>query len=156
MDSSQNHTKIIGAHINLGNSRAANIQLNQSIIKNQYTFLSLNEPYTFENKITSIPRNYKIIAHDNSPKAAILIKDHIDCQVVFINKHLVIIDIQFDSLNCLLISIYCPPMENLQQQLFMLQAWIEKFPEHRIIQQLFKLHLGPETLMREKFSSATH
>ncbi|GIX87749.1 hypothetical protein CDAR_617221 [Caerostris darwini] len=133
MDRLQNPIKIIGAHINLGNARAANIQLNQSIINNQYTFLSLNEPYTYDNKITSIPRNYKIIAHDNSLKAAIIIKDHIDCQVVFINKLLVIIDIQSSLLNCLLISIYCPPRKNLQQHLSTLQAWIEIFPNHQII-----------------------
>ncbi|GIX89958.1 uncharacterized protein CEXT_272091 [Caerostris extrusa] len=79
--------------------------------------------------------NYKIIAHQNSPKAAILIQDSIDCQVVFINQLLVIIDVHSAPLNCLLISIYCPPRDNLLQQLSILQAWIEKFPEHRIMKE---------------------
>ncbi|GIX79758.1 retrovirus-related Pol polyprotein from type-1 retrotransposable element R1 [Caerostris darwini] len=78
-------------------------------------------------------QNYKIIAHNNNPKAAIIIKDQLDCQKVFINQEMVIIDLKTSSFNCLLISIYCPPKENLQQQLSLLQVWIEKFPDHHII-----------------------
>ncbi|GIX89962.1 hypothetical protein CEXT_272111 [Caerostris extrusa] len=56
------------------NSRAANIQLGQTILCEDFDYLSLNEPYTFENVITAVPLQYKIIAHPFKPRAAILIK----------------------------------------------------------------------------------
>ncbi|GIX70133.1 probable RNA-directed DNA polymerase from transposon BS [Caerostris darwini] len=122
-----------GAHINLGNSRAANIQLNQSITSLNYDFLSINEPYTFDNKITCIPKEYTIIAHGVQPKAALIIKNKYQCQMIFQNRFLVVTQINIQNIDCLVISAYCPPRGELSNCLNNIQFWIEKYPHFKVL-----------------------
>ncbi|GIY24992.1 hypothetical protein CDAR_453251 [Caerostris darwini] len=49
-----------GGHLNLGNARAAMAFLNNAISTYGFDFFSINEPYTFDNNITSISINYSI------------------------------------------------------------------------------------------------
>ncbi|GIX81101.1 hypothetical protein CDAR_410591 [Caerostris darwini] len=79
------HSQLIkGGYINLGNGIAAMVQLNHSMC-NDFGFLSLNEPYSYDNSIISIPLNYTIVAADTSPKAAIIFKSSHNAQLLFCN-----------------------------------------------------------------------
>ncbi len=49
------------AHINLGNARAANLQLDADLAASNYLLCSVNEPYTLDDKVVYFSGKYHII-----------------------------------------------------------------------------------------------
>ncbi|GIX73550.1 hypothetical protein CEXT_736961 [Caerostris extrusa] len=95
--------------------------LNNTFHKYQYDFFSMNEPYCYENKITCIPINYSIVAHQIQPKAAIAIRSSIKSQIVFCNSELTAILASINKNETLLVSIYCSPSKNIDNNLNLLR-----------------------------------
>ncbi|GIY00332.1 hypothetical protein CEXT_145181 [Caerostris extrusa] len=67
-------------------------------------FVSVNEPYIFENTITAIPINYKIVAADCGPRAALVIRSTLETQAILVTR--IIVHLIIHDLDCLLISTY--------------------------------------------------
>ncbi|GIX87704.1 hypothetical protein CDAR_617021 [Caerostris darwini] len=109
------------------------MQLNQNIISQDYDIIAVNEPYTFKDEITAIPRNYKTIANNVNPKAASIIKNSITTQIIYTDQENVIITLKSYDKNCLFISTYCPPNKDLSINLAIIQPWIEKYYHYHII-----------------------
>ncbi|GIX69951.1 uncharacterized protein CDAR_394471 [Caerostris darwini] len=118
---------IIGGHINLGNAKAVMAQLHNSIKTHSFDFISLNEPYHLDNRIINIPINYSIVQSQDSPKAAIVIKANYNSQLIYANEELVIIMSQFHHQNTIIASIYCPPSNNIDNNLDVLKNFIIKY-----------------------------
>ncbi|GIY68078.1 uncharacterized protein CDAR_452961 [Caerostris darwini] len=121
MDIKVQNNNFIGGHLNLGNARAAMAFLNNTFAEYQYDFFSMNEPYCYDNKITCIPLKYSIVAHHTQPKAAIAIKSSINCQLVFSNSELTAILASINNVETLLVSIYCSPSKNIENNLNLLR-----------------------------------
>ncbi|GIX79773.1 hypothetical protein CDAR_77431 [Caerostris darwini] len=102
-------------------------QLNNTIKNHNLDFISLNEPYLFDNSIINIPLNCTIVAAQPSPKAAIVIKSNLNSQHVFSNEELVIIMSEFNLQHHLIVSIYCPPSHNMDDNLDILKNYILKY-----------------------------
>ncbi|GIY24046.1 RNA-directed DNA polymerase from mobile element jockey [Caerostris darwini] len=123
----QNSGNLIGGHLNLGNARAASAFLNNSIVKFNFDFFSINEPYVFEDSITGIPLNYAIIAHNSAPKAAIIIKSCFNTQSILISKEIVIVLANINNQDFLLVSTYCPPSQEIEDNLAILSPILCKY-----------------------------
>ncbi|GIX79764.1 hypothetical protein CDAR_77391 [Caerostris darwini] len=144
MDSKAQQHLIIGGHINLGNARAAMAQLQDSIRNLDLDYISLNEPYSFNNQITCIPLNYTIAASLESPKAAIVIKSTLNAQIVICYKEVVIIQATLNNQETILVSAYCPPNKNLDATLLIIRNAISKFTNRPILD--LAVENSPESL----------
>ncbi|GIY78163.1 putative 115 kDa protein in type-1 retrotransposable element R1DM [Caerostris darwini] len=127
------YSYIKGGHLNLGNARAAMAFLNNSFAEHDYDFFSLNEPYSFQDKITNIPKTYKIAAFHSSPKAAIAIKAAFNSQSIHITREVVVILAKIHNTDFLLASIYCPPSSNIEVNLNSLIPFLNKYSETPMI-----------------------
>ncbi|GIY79605.1 hypothetical protein CDAR_57071 [Caerostris darwini] len=127
MDYNVHCGNITGGHINLENAKAAMAQLYNSIKTHSFDFISLNEPYHLDNRIINIPIKYSIVQSQDSPKAAIVIKASYNSQLIYANEELVIIMSQFHHQNTIIASIYCPPSNNIDNNLDVLKNFIIKY-----------------------------
>ncbi|GIX77408.1 hypothetical protein CDAR_2651 [Caerostris darwini] len=116
-----------GGHLNLGNARAAMAFLNNAISTYDFDFFSINEPYTFDDNITSIPWNYSIASHNRAPKAAIILKSSHNSQIIHTSKEIVVIMARINGISLLLISVYCPPSKNIDYNLNILRTILDKY-----------------------------
>ncbi|GIY37466.1 RNA-directed DNA polymerase from mobile element jockey [Caerostris darwini] len=103
--------------------------LNNSFAERHFDFFSLNEPYSYDNNITNIPKAYKIAAHHTAPKSAIAIKSSFNSQVIHITQEIVVILANIFDMDLLLASIYCPPSNNIDDNLNILRPILNKYTD---------------------------
>lgn len=114
--SSSNFLKI--AHINLGEAMLAPAQLMKDIEFDGFDIVSLNEPYVLQNKIEGFPKELCIVYQDERPRAAIIVKNkNIKFIVVYKHRDIVIIQAKLADFLFYVISLYCSPLENLEDNL---------------------------------------
>ncbi|GIX70137.1 hypothetical protein CDAR_312671 [Caerostris darwini] len=96
---------------------------------NDFDFLTLNEPYSYDNSIISIPLNYTIAAANNSPQAAIIFKSTHNAQLLFCNEEVVVVQIEFHHQEANLASTYCSPSKNMESNMDILKSPLLRFEE---------------------------
>lgn len=107
-----------GAHLNLNHCRRANLQLSQDITSLGIDFCSVNDPYVWENKVTEFSSSFRKYFYSSRPLAGFIISNT-DFLVlpVLISRKLVALKISFGKNEWLLVSIYCPPSHDFEEDL---------------------------------------
>ncbi|GBM33179.1 hypothetical protein AVEN_83687-1 [Araneus ventricosus] len=114
-------------HLNFNHCRRANVQLAQDFI------VSVNDPYFWESKVTEFPAGIRKYFYDYKPLDGFLISN-LDIKVfpLKILKKLAI-KIELSGEKLFLISVYCPPSDDLGENINEITALLLRFPEEKII-----------------------
>lgn len=126
MGQSDNHNlKMSFIHLNLNHARIANSLLGEDVTNQKIEVVSINDPHTREGKIVGLPRQLQVFSKENSdtpPRAAILVKKGVKAMAKIVTRDLVMIQIEQTDRTLDVISIYCPPSEDILAQLRPLEA----------------------------------
>ncbi|GBO19535.1 hypothetical protein AVEN_226818-1 [Araneus ventricosus] len=120
------------AHLNLNHTRRVNIQLAQDITRFSYDLV--NDPYVFENRISEFPLHFRKFHHNCKPLAGIIVSNS-DYKVfpLLIDRNIVAVEIVFGNELLVLISIYCLPNANIENDLAVLQSLILNNGQKKIL-----------------------
>ncbi|GIY65161.1 hypothetical protein CDAR_437241, partial [Caerostris darwini] len=129
--SSADTRKVVQTKLDIRKLKIGVKQLSNSILCFNFDFISINEPYVFDNTITAIPFHYTIVAADCGPRAALVIKSNLETQTILVTRDIVIVHLIISGSDCLLISTYCPPKGNLALNLEVIQAFLMKYPHFK-------------------------
>lgn len=122
------------AFINLNHARAANDQLCHDLIGNNIDIAGVNEPYYTKNGIVGFPSICDIFAHDDNPRAAIIIHNsRIKVVPLAVNKDDIILSIHWNEVDFLVYCTYCPPSTPISDKITDLENVLVKYDNHKII-----------------------
>ncbi|GBM99773.1 hypothetical protein AVEN_101023-1 [Araneus ventricosus] len=121
-------------HLNLNHCRRANVQLPQVFIRFNYDIVSVNNLYFWESKVTEFPTGIRKYFHDYKPLAVFLISNpDIEVFPLKILKTLVAIEIKVSVEKFLMISVYCPPSEELGENINEIITLLLRFSQEKIL-----------------------
>ncbi|GBN82910.1 hypothetical protein AVEN_98009-1 [Araneus ventricosus] len=133
MDSKSTFLKFKGLHINLNHAKGASDVVARDMLIGEVEFASLNDPYTFESKVIGFPLSFRKYFFDYQPKAGFIINNHdFNVFTLELSRVFVALDVQVGGKTFILISIYCPPSGDLENQLLCLRSLLIKFPNGMI------------------------
>ncbi|GBN38630.1 hypothetical protein AVEN_259880-1 [Araneus ventricosus] len=94
----------------------------------------LNDPYFWESKVTEFPTGIRKYFYDCKPLAGFLISNP-DIKVfpLKVLKKLVAIEIELSGEKFLMISVYCPPSEELDENINEISTIFLRFSQEKIV-----------------------
>lgn len=126
-------TLVCGGHINLAHAYFANDQAGVSFINYNFSFLSVNEPYIFEGKITGFDADREIYICGENPRAELVIDKKIKAVELLNTRDIVIINALINEDSIILISLYCSPNEELEDVLDILDDYINRYQNKKLL-----------------------
>ncbi|GBN05857.1 hypothetical protein AVEN_121115-1 [Araneus ventricosus] len=106
----------------------------KTFIRFNYDILSVNDHHFWESKVTEFPIGIRKYFYDCKPLAGFLIfNPEIKVFPLKILKKLVAIEIEISGDKLLMISVYCPPSEELGENINEISTLLLRFSEERIV-----------------------
>lgn len=106
------------AHVNLGKTRAACIQINQIILEENLHLISINEPYCTEGVVGYISGELMVIANSPHARAGIIItRKDLHPVIIHLTEDFVVIKIQYRNKDIVVGSFYWEPSGDLDSNL---------------------------------------
>ncbi|GBM15701.1 hypothetical protein AVEN_262874-1 [Araneus ventricosus] len=94
--------------------------------------MCLNEPYYYQGTISGCPKGYNQIAFNHDPRTAIFIRNSFDCIRLSLSCEIAL-SINWNNTEHIIICVYCPPSENLDNSIVKLEAICTRHSNKRII-----------------------
>lgn len=119
--------------INLGRSRAASAQLEQTCSELNPSLVCIQEPYVWDEKIVGIPIKFRVVS-SITPKTAIIIREK-DCTIfpLLIKQNIVAIECSFQDKVIIIINVYISPTVDLNDTLVELDGVIRQCQNKSVI-----------------------
>lgn len=129
-----NKEKLQIIQVNLGRSFKANQNLSNLQQEKNYHISLVQEPYHLKGKIIPFPIKNRIIAHNENPKASIIIHSNlINIFPLQIEEEFVAVVVKFKNKELLIINCYAPPKGNIESLLFKIDNVIQKLKIKNVI-----------------------
>jgi len=120
-------------HLNIRKSiRAANL-LSVDLGKFNIDFVSIKEPYVYDNVVYGFPKNYSVIYKNIGAKCVILIKSTYKFVKLFIHEDILAVRLNISGLNFIFITVYFHPDSDFTQDMKKLEDILIKYHNDTLI-----------------------